>query len=1381
MPAKTPYQGWSNFEFRDTHGRWHEVDAMILNRNTLYIVELKYYSGTISGNDAVWRRQNGDRFRSEDSPLMLAQKKARLFASRLKAEFTAWAETKNIDARLYMHQVVPFIKAAVFLHHPRVQVDLSAHSKQDLWGLDETQALSGLHGISELIHEPAHKGTPVGENQTEILTELIARLGVERREREVGNWILHANEIVNEGPDSYDLVATYSPMQERHGLVRIPVTPPDASKSERDQQRKIATHELRLMSKLSHEGLSLPVDVLELEEGTALVYDYDKEFQRLDLWVEDQNNGVVLHEQLEIIRQIAEALDYAHRNAVVHRDLSPGTVWVKREGPHLKVRVSDWQTAGAASAEATAPGVTRLVQTQFTVQDRLLGVNEPDLAAPYRAPEGRWIGASADRVGLDVFSLGALAFYILTGSHPAESQLDLAEKVREQDGLDVSVIVPELSSNIRIAILNATRPRPSERTRNVQQFLDDLEQPDNVEVPVEDPLEASSGVTMANGRFLVKRRLGKGSTAVGLEVEDRLAKRAITRVLKVALNEKAALRLQDEAEVMSELPRSPRLVKLLEGPIDVDGRAALLLEPAGPETLAEVLRARQRLSLDLIERYGNDLLQALAELDAYGIVHRDIKPSNLGVRPDSRRAKHLVLFDFSASRAHPEHLDVGTAPYLDPFLGSKRPQYDTAAERYSAAVVLYEMATGKTPHYGDDPYAAPTAVKDDVTLSQDDFDPAVQESLTEFFERALARDAAERFDTVQEMRLNWQRIFSADKTTAPEDADELAENARIETPLEHSGLSGRALSAIEPFHLKTVGDLVAVDPVLITRMSGVAQPTRLEVQSRAKAWRKRFGKALAARTAATALPTVFEVAEKLVQVARSERTDNSAKAVELLLGLAGRLDPFATQAELGASLGNGLTAAGTHQLLNRLQKAWAQDVETLHLLHKLDEIVDDRIQELGQVATPAELAEEILQHIPAEGTKQKQALRIALGLLRTVIDRRRILLLADTEHEPLEIRRRDKHVIAVARDVRFLDLAETLSAEAEALVRRNAEEELVSEKRVAEKLRSQRNDKDPIELWEGLRPVRLAAQVSSKVAATSLGELYTRELAPNRVAHHVLSGVGIREQFSPKEIHDRVHSRFPSYTTFPHRPELDTVLREAEIDLVFDENIKLYVSPTVRGDTTGFYTQVPTYVVDPSEDLDEAALTQRLRDSVERRSYLVLGARPDRLARLQMILEQEFSADVIDITGLLLNQLQDMTEMRQAPSWEALASADAQPETTRPRKGLQKVIDNAVPHVQEHLREILNDQATTSPVVLTNPESLVRYGHGGLLRKLSDLSAKRSRAVWVLAPQFGSHVGAVIDDVSIQTSPQQFVPVDVVWIDPRATKLQELSEEQGIQ
>jgi hypothetical protein len=44
------------------------------------------------------------------------------------------------------------------------------------------------------------------------------------------------------------------------------------------------------------------------------------------------------------------------------------------------------------------------------------------------------------------------------------------------------------------------------------------------------------------------------------------------------------------------------------------------------------MRERRRLSLDLLERWGTDLLEALVALDEAAVDHRDIKPSNLGVR-----------------------------------------------------------------------------------------------------------------------------------------------------------------------------------------------------------------------------------------------------------------------------------------------------------------------------------------------------------------------------------------------------------------------------------------------------------------------------------------------------------------------------------------------------------------------------------------------------------------------------------------------------------------------------------------------------------------------------------------------------------------------------
>lgn len=114
MPDETPFRAWSNFEFRDSRGRWHEVDLLLLGRRQLHLIELKYYSGTLRGDDQRWAR---DGRRPEDSPLKLARRKAQYFASKLREELRLWAQEQNVhiaDDR----DVVPFVQEAVFLHHP---------------------------------------------------------------------------------------------------------------------------------------------------------------------------------------------------------------------------------------------------------------------------------------------------------------------------------------------------------------------------------------------------------------------------------------------------------------------------------------------------------------------------------------------------------------------------------------------------------------------------------------------------------------------------------------------------------------------------------------------------------------------------------------------------------------------------------------------------------------------------------------------------------------------------------------------------------------------------------------------------------------------------------------------------------------------------------------------------------------------------------------------------------------------------------------------------------------------------------------------------------------------------------------------------------------
>jgi hypothetical protein len=89
LPPSSPFRAWSNFEFRDGQGKWHEVDLLVLGRRRLHLVELKYYTGTLRGDDLTWRR---DGHRAEDSPLKLARRKAQRLASKLQDELIRWAQ-----------------------------------------------------------------------------------------------------------------------------------------------------------------------------------------------------------------------------------------------------------------------------------------------------------------------------------------------------------------------------------------------------------------------------------------------------------------------------------------------------------------------------------------------------------------------------------------------------------------------------------------------------------------------------------------------------------------------------------------------------------------------------------------------------------------------------------------------------------------------------------------------------------------------------------------------------------------------------------------------------------------------------------------------------------------------------------------------------------------------------------------------------------------------------------------------------------------------------------------------------------------------------------------------------------------------------------------
>ncbi|HEY5865922.1 MAG TPA: protein kinase, partial [Candidatus Tectomicrobia bacterium] len=204
---------------------------------------------------------------------------------------------------------------------------------------------------------------------------------------------------------------------------------------------------------------------------------------------------------------------------------------------------------------------------------------------------------------------------------------------------------------------------------------------------VEDPSGAQQG-DLLPGHFTVVRRLGQGACAVALLVE----RDGQEYVLKVASTPEHNQRLQDEGEVLQQC-RHPHIVEYC-GLLAMGDRLCVLMRRAGEETLGQRLRKEGRLHVDLLQRFGDDLLSVITYLEDAGIAHRDIKPDNIGVGPMGRSDRlHLVLFAFSLARTPPDNIRAGTAGYIEPVTPPPQPWHILAQQLM--ALALQEQGIGR--------------------------------------------------------------------------------------------------------------------------------------------------------------------------------------------------------------------------------------------------------------------------------------------------------------------------------------------------------------------------------------------------------------------------------------------------------------------------------------------------------------------------------------------------------------------------------------------------------------------------------------------------------------------------------------------------------------
>ncbi|NVB79836.1 MAG: serine/threonine protein kinase [Kofleriaceae bacterium] len=201
---------------------------------------------------------------------------------------------------------------------------------------------------------------------------------------------------------------------------------------------------------------------------------------------------------------------------------------------------------------------------------------------------------------------------------------------------------------------------------------------------------------------------------------------------------------------------------------DCGGVPFLVMEHVHGVLLGRLLGSHGPLDVDVALDLTSQILDALAESHACGIIHADVKADNVLVESTRSGGLSARLFDFGLAKAHPPdkandtHLLYGTPEYIAPELIQGQPA-SPASDVYATGVLLYELLTGSTPFAGgctqeilsrqlnDDPIA-PSRRRGDL------FIPAVVESLVM---RALAKHPGERFEDAEMFGSEIRRVRSS--------------------------------------------------------------------------------------------------------------------------------------------------------------------------------------------------------------------------------------------------------------------------------------------------------------------------------------------------------------------------------------------------------------------------------------------------------------------------------------------------------------------------------------------------------------------------------------------------------------------------------------------
>lgn len=213
--------------------------------------------------------------------------------------------------------------------------------------------------------------------------------------------------------------------------------------------------EARVIARLEHPHLIPVYDYDGQNDPPYIVMRFMESGTLKD--VMDKAGALPINEVIFIYRQVASALDYAHKRGIIHRDIKPSNIMIDQDGNAF---LTDFGIARLMESSESTHGLT---QTGYAVG-----------TPGYMSPE-QGLGEGVNG-RTDIYAMGVMLFQLLTGKMPYNAETPMAVILKHiQDPIpSVVALKPELNEEIDAIIKKAMAKKPEDRYETATELANDL-------------------------------------------------------------------------------------------------------------------------------------------------------------------------------------------------------------------------------------------------------------------------------------------------------------------------------------------------------------------------------------------------------------------------------------------------------------------------------------------------------------------------------------------------------------------------------------------------------------------------------------------------------------------------------------------------------------------------------------------------------------------------------------------------------------------------------------------------------------------------------------------------------------------------------------------